>query len=178
MRGDSSPDIPTIENTRHKIVWSDEKLDHYCDLVKPVLVQLQDTWLANPSPSTLSILLQQAINILAAAAKATQKVVFLNKEHREKKESIPDDLKATAVTHSSNHSNLKRLLSNPDIRDEEIVAAKLQFKKSRAILQNLKLRFSVSKSVSKGVQIPWVGGGGLLKAPPRISMKEVCWEVI
>ena len=145
---DSSPDIPTIENTRHKIVWSDEKLDQYCDLVKPVLAQLQDTWLVNPSPSTLSILLQQTNNVLAAAAKSTQKVVFLNKEHREKKERIPDDLKAATVTHSSNHSNLKRLLSNPDIRDEEIVAAKLQFKKSEQSSKTLSGGFLSPKTLN------------------------------
>ena len=81
---DPGLDIPTTENTRHRVIWSEENLDEYCDLVHPVLEELQDTWLANSSPSTLSVLLEQTNNILTAAAKATQKVIFLNKEQRVK----------------------------------------------------------------------------------------------
>ena len=40
---------------------------------------------------------------------------------------------------------MKRLSSNRNIQEEEIVGAKLQFTKSRAILQNLKRRYFVSK---------------------------------
>ena len=87
---ESSLDVPTTENTRHKIVWCDEKLDDYRDLVNPVLAQLQDTWLVNQSPSNLSILLQLSNSILAAAAKATQKVIFLNKNRKNKQEIIPE----------------------------------------------------------------------------------------
>ena len=115
---DSSPStvndtVPTIDNNRHKISWVEENLQHYCDLIQPVLNSLQETWLDLPSPSSLSILLQQTNNILSSAAKATQKTISLNNNSLPKKPPIPSDLSEAAKAHKMSHNNLKKASSNP-----------------------------------------------------------------
>ena len=75
----SRPDVPTLQNERHKIVWSDDTIHQYQQLIQPVLLDLQDTWVNSSSPSSIAILLQQTNNVLTSAAKATQKVVYLIK---------------------------------------------------------------------------------------------------
>ena len=76
------------------------------------------------SPSNLSILLQLSNSILAAAAKATQKVIFLNKNRKNKQEIIPDDPKVALAKHNSNHLNSKTRLSDNNIREDEIITQK------------------------------------------------------
>ena len=70
----------------------------YCNLFHPVLEELKDTWILNPSPSSLSVLLEQTNNVLTAAVKATQKVIFLKKEHKEQYTRIHDELSCLSLT--------------------------------------------------------------------------------
>ena len=51
--------VPTVVNDRHRIVWDDNSLHLYQELIQPVLLDLQDAWLDSSSPSSISILLQQ-----------------------------------------------------------------------------------------------------------------------
>ena len=131
------------------MIWSEEKLNDYCDLLHPVLAELQDTWLPDTSPSIMSVLLEQTNNALTAAAKATQKIIFLNKEQKDRKPSVPDNLKDASLQHNFNHTALKNLFSKPNIPVDEVAEARQQFKKSRAILQNLKRRHSISRDAER-----------------------------
>ena len=162
------PDIPTTENTRHRVIWSEERLQEYCDLLHPVLAELQDTWLADKSPSTLSVLLEHTNNTLSAAAKATQKIIFLNKEHKDRRPSIPDDLKVASAQHNYNHAALKKLLSDPNNHVDDVAEAKFHFNKSRAILQNLKRQYSVSKDAERDEKLM-----DMLSKNPRSLMSSI-----
>ena len=72
-------DLPTVVNTRHKVIWAEESLQEYTDLITPVLTELRKLWLDSSSPTSLSVLLSQTNNVLTSAAKATQKVIDLSK---------------------------------------------------------------------------------------------------
>ena len=149
---ESSPEpiaenVPTVENNRHKISWSAETLLDYQELIQPVLLDLQETWLESDSPSSISLLLQQTNTILTAAAKATQKVIYLNKKTKVRKPPIPNDLKEASNLQCKAHSDLKKVLSNTSSSCEEIESAKIHFSQSRSVLQNTKRRAAVFNEI-------------------------------
>ena len=128
-----------------KIVWDDNSLHLYQELIQPVLLDLQEAWLDSASPSSISILLQQTNNILISAAKSTQKVIHLKKPKKAKQKSIPRILLEASEHHTANHKELKHVITDPTSTDEQIDAAKLAHKSSRAALQSAKRSVSVSK---------------------------------
>ena len=140
----SSSDVPTMENNRHRIIWSEENLQNYCDLIHPVLADLQATWLDDsPSPSSISVLLQQTNTVLSSAAKFTQKVIPLNRKPKPKKVHIPSELVEASSTHNLSHKNLKQVLKNPSSSKVETDMARLEFSKSRASLQRVKRQANI-----------------------------------
>ena len=146
---DTTDSVPTIENNRHKVSWDEENLQNYCELIHPVLSNLQDTWLDSPSPSSLSILLQQTNTILSSAAKATQKTISLSKKNQAKKPAIPADISEAFINHKLTHDNLKEATSNPSSSPADIESARFKFSKTRAALQNIKRRGEVCQEIDK-----------------------------
>ena len=142
-------DVPTVENNRHKIIWFEENLESYTDLIQPVLLDLQETWLESSSPSLMSILLQQTNNILSAAAKATQKVIYLNNDHKKRKPPIPPELSEASSNHSHSHDILKKVLSDPTCSEVDTLSAKTTFSITKADLQKTKRRLSVIQKLTE-----------------------------
>ena len=140
----SRPDVPTLQNERHKIVWSDDTLHQYQQLIQPVLLDLQDTWVNSSSPSSIAILLQQTNNVLTSAAKATQKVVYLKKSDKIKTKPVPKLLIEASAAHAATHVELKRVSTNPMSTKSDIETAKLAHSASRAALQASKRAVSVA----------------------------------
>ena len=163
-----SNDAPTIENTRHKIIWSEENLENYSDLITPVLIDLQETWLDSNSPSSMSILLQQTNNILTAAAKATQGVIYLNKEHLIKKVPIPPDLVLASKLHKQSHDNLKKVLSDSSSTAIIIDSAKTLFSQTRASLQKTKRNSDVSQESERAQNL-----GSILSSNPSALFQKI-----
>ena len=130
--------VPTVENKRHRVVWSDENIESYCNLIHPVLADLQNTWLEPGSPSSISVLLQQTNTVLNAAAKATQQVIPLNSKPKPKKTPIPPELTQASKNHRVSHKNLLNILSNHSASISESNSAKSEFSRTRALLQTAK----------------------------------------
>ena len=161
-------DVPTIENDRHKIVWDDDSLHLYQELIQPVLLDLQDAWLDSSSPSSISLLLQQTNNALTSAAKATQKVIYLNKSEKIKRKSIPSILTEASRLHTANYKELKKVITDPTSTSEDIEVARLAHKSSRAALQSAKRTVSVSKEAEAFQQLDTI-----LTSNPQALFKTI-----
>ena len=122
--------VPSVENTRYKVIWNDDSLEAYSDLVSPVLADLRETWLDPTSPSSISILLQQTNNILSSAAKATQKCVDLGAQHKSKKMKIPENIQAASKILQKHNEDLTKLLEAPSCSSINVENAKLAVAKS------------------------------------------------
>ena len=134
----SAPDVPTVENNRHRVIWSDENIESYCNLIHPVLADLQNTWLEPHSPSSISVLLQQTNTVLNSAAKATQQIIPLNSNPKPKKTPIPPELTLASKNHRDSHKNLLNNLSNTLTSSSDLNSSKLEFSRTRAMLQTAK----------------------------------------
>ena len=42
--------VPRLENDRHKIIWSQDTIEDYANLITPVLEELRNSWLEDPTP--------------------------------------------------------------------------------------------------------------------------------
>ena len=103
-------DLPTVVNTRHKVIWAEESLQEYTDLITPVLTELRKLWLDSSSPTSLSVLLSQTNNVLTSAAKATQKVIDLSKPQKPRNAQIPPEIRAASRSVKKANSDLKEIL--------------------------------------------------------------------
>ena len=74
---DSLLSAPRVPNTRQRIIWSDENISAYQDLVSPLLKQLRSNWSNPNSPASFSLLLQLTNDALDHAAASTNKTVSL-----------------------------------------------------------------------------------------------------
>ena len=135
---EETQEVPTIENVRHRIIWNDDSLQAYSDLVSPVLAELRENWLDSSSPSSISILLQQTNTILSAAAKATQKVVQLGKVSKPSKPKIPPDIIAAANNLKKRKAELTKIDNDPSCSPSTSNAAKDSFSAAKAQLQRAK----------------------------------------
>ena len=86
---DTLPKAPKIPNTRQKVIWSEDGINDYENLISPVLSSLRGSWLDPSSSSSTSILLQSTYEIMSTAAKHTNKVVNLGRPQTLRKVSIP-----------------------------------------------------------------------------------------
>ena len=68
---------PKIPNNRQKVIWSDEGIGKYQDIVETQLSEIRKRWLDPLSPTSLSVLLYSTNNILNKAAIDTNKTVTL-----------------------------------------------------------------------------------------------------
>ena len=54
---DNNLKAPRVENTRHKIKWSDTGIIEYETLIAPALISLQENWFDPSSSSSTSVLM-------------------------------------------------------------------------------------------------------------------------
>ena len=77
-----------MENNRHKIIWNEDTLDDYADLVNPVLDELRATWLDDHTPSSISMLLSQTHEVLTQAPKSLNKSIDMAKKTKSRRTHI------------------------------------------------------------------------------------------
>ena len=70
---------PKIVNNRVKIIWDNENLPHYQELISDNLARLRETWSNSSSPASVSILLQSTCDVFSSCAAASNKTVKLGK---------------------------------------------------------------------------------------------------
>ena len=84
--------IPEVQNLKHKILWSEDDIPAYQNILSTRLLQLQDDWSNPSSPVSFSLLLQLTNEALSAAAKLTHKFRDLSKEFKPQKYKTPPEL--------------------------------------------------------------------------------------
>ena len=84
---------PRIPNTRQKIIWADDKIVEYEEMVAPRLAKMRKDWLVPNSASTVSILLNLTNQVLSQAAAATNQHISLCSAPKPKSLKITGDFK-------------------------------------------------------------------------------------
>ena len=81
---------PIIANDRIRILWSDEGIERYKNLLEHKLDELASRWCSPHSLPNMSILISATNSILNTAAKATNKFVDLSKKPNSKPKVDPE----------------------------------------------------------------------------------------
>ena len=149
----STDEIPTEVNRRHRIIWSDESLQAYCELVIPVLAQLREDWLVPTSPSCMSILLQHTNTILTSAAKSTQKVIDLSLPTKPKVAKPPAEVSEAARRLKKAHDHHNTLNANPAATAHTIEVSKTAVSSARSALQKLKRKSQLQDELSRDANL-------------------------
>ena len=124
---------PQIPNTKHKIVWSDEGILDYRDLISDTLLNIQENWKNPPSSISFSMLLQCTNEALTAAAKLSNKVIDLSKENPPAKFFTPPEVSAAAKEKKAAHAVLQAVSSDPSSTSLQHTTAKKQFCDARKL---------------------------------------------
>ena len=100
----TTPKVPTIENKRMRILWSDDNIPHYQSLLGDNLKSLRDRWMDTRSQTSISLLIELSSAILSSAAVSTNKAIYLSEANTSKSSYIPRHIKKL-------HSKLRNLNS-------------------------------------------------------------------
>ena len=156
----TTDEIPTVVNSRHKIIWSDESLQEYSDLILPVLAQLREDWLVSSSPSCMSVLIQHTNNILTSAAKSTQKVIDLGLPIKPKRTKPSVEVSEAAMNLKKAHDKYKSFSANPTSSAQTIEVAKTAVASARSVLQKLKRKTKLQDELSRDANLHTVLSSG------------------
>ena len=107
-RIDLKTSAPKVRNDRHRVLWSDEGIQAYQELIVPHLQRLQDQWLSSISPSCMSMLLSSTNFLLSSCSKFTNKTISLSQPKQQKSCSTPKQVRRSA----KNLLKLSRRLRN------------------------------------------------------------------
>ena len=104
---------PRVTTDKHKIVWSTEGISNYQELLNNSLQDLQSEYSGQLLSGSASVLLQATNHILTAAAKYTNKAVFLSAAKKARKPFTPPAIKAANKDKLIAHKNLLSVSRNP-----------------------------------------------------------------
>ena len=122
---------PKIPNDEHRIVWSDDGILAYRDLLSATLPTLLDNWKNPVSPVSFSVLMQCTNEALTNAAKLTNKCIDLSKDKHRRVAHKHSDVIETEKAKKDAHTNMKNVLSNPTSTQLQKSSAKLHFRDTR-----------------------------------------------
>ena len=88
---------PRIPNNRQKVIWSQDGITNYSEMVQPALQSIRLSWYHPDSPSSFSILLALTNFVLNTAASLTNKTVSLDKHPTHNNNSMPKAIKAAKL---------------------------------------------------------------------------------
>ena len=140
---------PRVEHSKHKILWSEEGILAYQDLLAESLPYLESDYLDVSEPEVASVLLKVTNHILIEAAKHTNKSVEMGKVPKVKKPFIPAEIKSTqkAKELALKHLNFIDAKDKATTADKE--EAVKNFKSAESIHQNLQRKHKVSQEVDR-----------------------------
>ena len=93
---------------RSKILWNEEGIDAYRELVSTQLQQVRQTWLDPSSKGLTSVLLQSTNLVMTMAAAATNPSVSLNDKKTAKPQKIPRKIIRAKRNLHNKHKNMQR----------------------------------------------------------------------
>ena len=105
-------EAPKVENNRSKVVWSDEGIENYQNIVIPELQRIQELWLTFPDPTKtlLSLFCESTNNILSSCAIKTNKSVKLNQNLTPRSKHTPLHIRKSSNQLLKKHNSLKQAL--------------------------------------------------------------------
>ena len=140
---------PKIVHSKHKIVWTDEGIHEYQNLLSQVLPDVSADYEEATEAGSASVFFQITNHILSSAAQLTNKVIELGKPPREKKVVVPSEIRRAMKQKEITLDLLKTLESSNDASTAEFETAQTNFKEAKATLQNLVRKDKVSKEVDR-----------------------------
>ena len=124
---------PRIPNNRTKIIWSEEGIKSYEELVGTTLADLSDRWGNSSSRSSLSVLLSSTYQCLSLAACSTNKTIILSTK-RNKKASVPPMISRMQSVVLKRKKHLDQLIS-ADPNAGDLSLARTELRQARATLR-------------------------------------------
>ena len=146
---DVSPDnilAPKVKHSKYKVLWSEEGILEYQNLLSQTLPSLQSDYCDVSEPEVASVLFQVTNHILNEAAKRTNKCIELGKAPKAKKPFIPSEIKQAL---KSKEDALKKL-NNIDARTAtEKQSATDEYKSAKSVHQKLVRKHNISQEVDR-----------------------------
>ena len=156
---------PKVNHIKHKIVWSEEGIVEYQNLLSKTLPSLQSDYIDIEEPEMASVLFQVTNHILNEAAKHTNKSVELGIPSKPRKPSIPSDITAALQTKGEALKHLNKVSANEATTPSEKEEATVNFKATKAAHQNLIRKHNVSQEIKRDNDLLDL----LSKSPKNIS---------
>ena len=106
---------PRVDNLRVKILWSEEEIAQYEELVGDNLSRLRETWCDPSNPASMSVLLQSTYSLLSSTAQVTNRFISLADPVKPKSRHHPHIVKLQKQLLAKYKSLVSlRSLPNPD----------------------------------------------------------------
>ena len=144
---------PKVEHSKHKIVWSEEGIKNYQNLLSRTLPTLELEYADIDLPETASVLFNITNHILTGAAKATNKSIDLGKPLKPRKPFIPPEIRGAMRNKGDALKAIKLAESDPSATTEQIEAAKNLFKETKSIHQNLVRKHNICNEIKRDEEL-------------------------
>ena len=139
---------PRVENNRHKIIWSEEGIARFENIISNILPSLRSRWQSPNSQSAASVLLQSTNFILSQVAATTNKVISLAAPSKQRAAKTPKCIRKSGNALSKAHSELRKLLENQcSEKVVSLVKSKLaQLRKAhRKLVRHLRHQINIAR---------------------------------
>ena len=143
---------PRVATDKHKIVWSTEGISNYQELLNNSLQDLQSEYSGQLLSGSASVLLQATNHILTAAAKYTNKAVFLSAAKKARKPFTPPAIKAANKDKLIAHKNLLSVSRNPASSDSQKETAEAAFKHAKSHVQSVVRAHQVQQECQRDLE--------------------------
>ena len=144
---------PKIENTRHRIVWSDDGITAYQKILIPHLRRLQDQWLSSPTSSCLSLLLSSTNNVLTSCSKLTNKTIELSEFKPSKTQSTPVQIRLSSNRLRKMARKLKHLDSLHNRNSPIVNEFRLKYNTERTRHRKLCRMFKARETMNRDARL-------------------------
>ena len=134
---------PRIKSTKHKIIWSEEGITEYQELLANTLPALQDDFSGELQRGSASVLFQMTNHIMTSAAKLTNKPVYLSNPLKQKKPYTPSEIKDSLINKNKAHNALLATTRDINSTKFERTEAGEKFRLAKSINQNLVRKHNV-----------------------------------
>ena len=137
-------EAPRVPHSKVKILWTEEGILSYRNLLSDTLPLLQSSYCDTTAPEVASVLFSITNHILNEAAKATNKFVDLGKAPKEKKPFVPPALKSSLREKAEALKHFNNTKASPLATPTEVNDALSKLKLAKARTQNITRRHKVS----------------------------------
>ena len=129
---------PKLDNSRHKIIWSDQGIQKYQETIVPHLSRLQILWLStSPTKSSMQLLLQATNEALTTCARSSNHTIDLSLQITQKSKSIPRKVRLSARKLKNIWRKLTYAKLSTDVTREYTESLESSFKRQRYLHRKL-----------------------------------------